>query len=110
MVSSRVQGSPYTFNLQKIRFLLHPPRVNPIGLVWPSGSNTFIINSFGLFCYACARNGTVYTGIPYRNFFLPEFHASTYQYIMYPFNFSIFPTVYPSFAFKKYTGTSKFQI
>jgi hypothetical protein len=30
-----------------------------------------------------ARNGPVYAGIPYRNFFFfPEFHTGTYQYIL----------------------------
>jgi hypothetical protein len=40
--------------------------------------------------------------------FFPEFHICTYQYILYPFIFfHFFLTVYPCFAFKKYTGTSK---
>jgi hypothetical protein len=37
--------------------------------------------------------------------FVPEFHTGTYKYILYPFIFSIFVTIYPCFAFSKYTGS-----
>jgi hypothetical protein len=39
---------------------------------------------------------------------VPEFHTDTYQYILHPFLFSNFLTVYHCFVFKRYTGTSKF--
>jgi hypothetical protein len=42
--------------------------------------------------------------------FVPEFHTDTYKhiYILYPFIFSTFLTVHQSFAFRNYTGISKF--
>jgi hypothetical protein len=41
--------------------------------------------------------------------YVPEFHTSTNQYILYPFIFFHFSTVYPCFAFRNYTDTSKFS-
>jgi hypothetical protein len=56
-----------------------------------------------------ARNVPLYAGIPYRNFFLSLNFIPAYINIKYIYlSSSIFPTVYPCFAFKKYTGTSKF--
>jgi hypothetical protein len=39
--------------------------------------------------------------------FVPEFHTGIYRYTLDPFTFfSTILTVYPCFAFNKYTGTS----
>jgi hypothetical protein len=56
-----------------------------------------------------ARNGLVYARMPYRNTsfcsWISYHHLNMYYIYLC---FSIFLTVYPCFAFKKYGGTSKF--
>jgi hypothetical protein len=55
-----------------------------------------------------ARNGPVYAGTPYRNFFpswISYRHSSPTIFI---YRFPFFLAAYPCFAFKKETGSSKF--
>jgi hypothetical protein len=62
-----------------------------------------------LYIILIARNGAVYAGISYRNFFLFLNVIPTLIniYYVYPFMFIFyFLTVCICFAFKKYTGTS----
>jgi hypothetical protein len=56
-----------------------------------------------------SRNGPVYAGIPYRNFFLFLNFILAHINIYYiHLSLYILLTVYLCFAFKKYTGTYKF--
>jgi hypothetical protein len=61
-------------------------------------------------CYVfTARNGPVYAGMPYWHFFLfLNFIPAVINIYYVHLPFYVFLTVYPCFAFKKYTDTSKF--
>jgi hypothetical protein len=57
--------------------------------------------------YNCWYMPVYHTGISFCSW-ISSWHFSVYRHYI-PLSFSIFLTVYPCFAFKNYTGTSRFH-